>query len=130
MFKGPKRAPAPLPAAKIVGLTGRPAQTRPHMITASPAARITPDAPAADWRQLWREAVTDAGELLDLLGLQHLTSQLPPADAGFQLRVPRGFVARMRHGDPRDPLLLQVLPQLAELEEVPGFVTDTVGLRA
>ncbi|KZC33968.1 UNVERIFIED_ORG: EF-P beta-lysylation protein EpmB, partial [Rhodanobacter sp. FW104-R5] len=97
------------------------------MITASPAARITPDAPAADWRQLWREAVTDAGELLDLLGLQHLADQLPPADAGFQLRVPRGFVARMRHGDPRDPLLLQVLPQLAELDEVPGFVVDAVG---
>ncbi|AGG88343.1 EF-P beta-lysylation protein EpmB [Rhodanobacter denitrificans] len=97
------------------------------MITASPAARITPDAPAADWRQLWREAVTDAGELLDLLGLQQLVDQLPPADAGFQLRVPRGFVARMRHGDPRDPLLLQVLPQLAELGEVPGFVVDAVG---
>jgi EF-P beta-lysylation protein EpmB len=97
------------------------------MITASPAARITPDAPATDWRQLWREAVTDAGELLQLVGLQHLADQLPPADAGFQLRVPRGFVARMRHGDPRDPLLLQVLPQLAELDEVPGFVVDAVG---
>lgn len=97
------------------------------MITASPAARITPDAPAADWRQLWREAVTDAGELLELVGLQHLATALPPADAGFQLRVPRGFVARMRRGDPRDPLLLQVLPQLVELDEVPGFVTDAVG---
>ncbi|RCS31051.1 EF-P beta-lysylation protein EpmB [Rhodanobacter denitrificans] len=99
------------------------------MITASPGARITPDATAAgaDWRQLWRDAVTDAGELLALLGLSHLAGQLPPADAGFPLRVPRGFVARMRQGDPRDPLLLQVLPQLAELDEVPGFVTDAVG---
>ncbi|KZC16419.1 EF-P beta-lysylation protein EpmB [Rhodanobacter sp. FW510-R12] len=99
------------------------------MITASPGARITPDAAAAgaDWRQLWRDAVTDAGELLALLGLSHLAGQLPPADAGFQLRVPRGFVARMRQGDPRDPLLLQVLPQLDELDEVPGFVADAVG---
>ncbi|MBA2079026.1 EF-P beta-lysylation protein EpmB [Rhodanobacter sp. PCA2] len=99
------------------------------MITASPGARITPapGAPAGDWRQLWREAITDGAELLALLGLPELAAQLPPADAGFALRVPRGFAARMRHGDPRDPLLLQVLPQLAELDQVPGFVADAVG---
>ena len=39
------------------------------MIPASPGARITlPDA-GSDWRQSWRDAVTDAGELLALLGL-------------------------------------------------------------
>jgi EF-P beta-lysylation protein EpmB len=99
------------------------------MITASPGARLTrPETGTMpDWRQLWRDAVTDAGELLALLGLESLAERLPPADAGFALRVPRGFVARMRHGDARDPLLLQVLPQLAELDEVPGFVTDAVG---
>jgi L-lysine 2,3-aminomutase len=99
------------------------------MITASPGARLTrPETGTMpDWRQLWRDSVTDAGELLALLGLESLAERLPPADAGFALRVPRGFVARMRHGDARDPLLLQVLPQLAELDEVPGFVTDAVG---
>jgi len=81
----------------------------------------------ADWRQLWREAVTDAHELLALLELEHLADELPAADAGFRLRVPRGFVARMRRGDRHDPLLLQVLPQLAELEAVAGFVDDAVG---
>ncbi|HEX7112477.1 MAG TPA: EF-P beta-lysylation protein EpmB [Mizugakiibacter sp.] len=95
------------------------------MITASPAP--AQPAPLADWRQLWREAVTDARELLALLGLEALASRLPPDDAGFALRVPRGFVARMRPGDPRDPLLLQVLPQLAELDSAPGFVRDAVG---
>ena len=102
---------------------------RPHMITASSSARLTPVATstAADWRQLWRDAVTDAGELLALLGLSHLAVNLPTADAGFAMRVPRGFVARMRHGDARDPLLLQVLPQLAERDQVPGFVHDAVG---
>ena len=39
----------------------------------------------------------------------------------------RGFVARMRHGDASDPLLLQALPQLAELDVVPGFQADAVG---
>lgn len=80
-----------------------------------------------DWRQLWREAVTEPAELLSLLGLEALASRLPADDAGFALRVPRGFIARMRHGDPADPLLLQVLPQLAERDEVPGFNIDAVG---
>ena len=96
------------------------------MITATSGARITP-AQQADWRQHWREAVTEPGELLALLGLEHLIQQLPEADAGFALRVPRGFIHRMRHGDPTDPLLLQVLPQLAELDQTPGFTIDAVG---
>lgn len=95
------------------------------MITASPAERLSP--PAPDWRELWRDAITDTVELLQVVGLPQLAGQLPPADAGFALRVPRGFAARMRPGDPRDPLLLQVLPQLAELDQVPGFVADAVG---
>jgi len=82
----------------------------------------------ARWQQLWRDAVTDPHELLRLLGLEHLSSELlAPADTGFALRVPRGFVARMRHGDRHDPLLLQVLPGAAELDDVPGFGIDAVG---
>ncbi|WP_233841395.1 EF-P beta-lysylation protein EpmB [Dyella sp. 2HG41-7] len=96
------------------------------MITGSPGARITSPA-HADWRQLWRDAVTDGRELLDLLGLNHLADRLPAEDAGFALRVPKGFVARMQPGNARDPLLLQVLPQLAELDEVAGFAKDAVG---
>lgn len=96
------------------------------MITVSPGARITSPAPA-DWRQLWRDAITDSRELLAQLDLGHLADHLPAGDAGFALRVPRGFVARMRRGDARDPLLLQALPQLAELDQVPGFATDAVG---
>jgi len=95
------------------------------MITASQAARLSP--PGSDWRALWREAVTDAGELLALVGLEHLAGSLPADDAGFSVRVPRGFAARMRQGDPLDPLLLQVLPQQAETREVAGFSTDAVG---
>jgi EF-P beta-lysylation protein EpmB len=65
--------------------------------------------------------------LLSLVGLEHLAETLPAGDAGFSVRVPRGFVARMRQGDAHDPLLLQVLPQLAETAQVPGFSTDAVG---
>src|SRR5690606_38960207 len=49
------------------------------------------------------------------------------ATGQFPLRVPRGFVARMRHGDPHDPLLRQVLPLDDELRAVPGFSLDAVG---
>jgi EF-P beta-lysylation protein EpmB len=80
------------------------------------------------WQQLWREAINDPHELLRLLDLSaHATDLLPTADTGFALRVPRGFVARMRRGDPADPLLRQVLPLAAELGEVPGFTRDAVG---
>ena len=40
--------------------------------------------------------------------------------------VPRGFAALMQPGDPRDPLLLQVLPQAAEQLSVEGFRADPV----
>jgi len=93
------------------------------MITAS-----THRAQPRRWQELWREAVTDPRELLAALDLQaHASSLLPQSDSGFPLRVPRGFIARMRRGDPRDPLLLQVLPQARELVEVPGFTRDAVG---
>ena len=80
------------------------------------------------WQQLWRDAVRDPRELLRLVGLHDLGATLSDAAAAqFPLRVPRGFVARMRRGDPRDPLLRQVLPILDEERIVPGFDLDAVG---
>ncbi|MEO5623586.1 MAG: EF-P beta-lysylation protein EpmB [Dokdonella sp.] len=80
------------------------------------------------WQQLWRDAVTDPLELLRLLDLSAMAADLLPAtDSGFSLRVPRGFIARMRRGDPADPLLRQVLPHAAELDDVAGFSADAVG---
>src|SRR5690554_574487 len=80
------------------------------------------------WQQAWREAVRDPRELLALLGLEHAAAGVSDAAAAqFPLRVPRGFAARMRHGDPDDPLLRQVLPLDEEMRPVPGFDTDAVG---
>lgn len=80
------------------------------------------------WQQAWREAVRDPRELLALLGLQDLALGVSAeAAAQFPLRVPRSFVARMRHGDPLDPLLRQVLPLDAEMRPAPGFELDAVG---
>jgi L-lysine 2,3-aminomutase len=91
-----------------------------------PAAPI-PMQPSG-WQQAFREAVRDPRELLALLGL---SGRVPLPDAAvaaqFPLRVPRGFVARMRLGDPHDPLLRQVLPLDEELRPMPGFSLDAVG---
>jgi len=67
-------------------------------------------------------------ELLRLLGLTAADCGLSAeAMADFPLRVPRAFVDRMRPGDPRDPLLLQVLPVAAETRPADGFGIDPVG---
>ena len=101
------------------------------MITAAPV--LTPEKailplPADRWQAHWRQAIRDPGELLAMLGLEGETLGVSAeALAQFALRVPRGFVARMRHGDPTDPLLRQVLPVDEELRIVPGFSFDAVG---
>lgn len=83
---------------------------------------------SAPWQALWREAIRDPRELLRLLDLPSQATRISDiAAAQFPLRVPRGFVNRMRRGDPDDPLLRQVLPVLDEDLMVPGFVLDAVG---
>ncbi|MBI2382971.1 MAG: EF-P beta-lysylation protein EpmB [Gammaproteobacteria bacterium] len=80
------------------------------------------------WQRELSRAITRPAELLDCLGLDPaLPSLNPAAQRDFPLRVPRGFAARMRKGDPQDPLFLQVWPQAEEGREVPGFGRDAVG---
>src|SRR6185312_14486110 len=80
------------------------------------------------WQQELAEAITSPEELAGILGLNpaHLGAATE-AGRHFPLRVPRSFVARMRHGDPSDPLLRQVLPVAAELADVAHFIADPVG---
>jgi EF-P beta-lysylation protein EpmB len=77
------------------------------------------------------EAITKPEELLTALGLDpELLGPARAAAAAFGLRVPRSYFARMRRGDPDDPLLRQVLPLAEELRPAPGFVSDPVGEHA
>ena len=82
------------------------------------------------WQQELAEAITTPGELAAALGLARETLQgAQAADHRFHVRIPRSFVARMRTGDPHDPLLRQVLPTAEELADEPAYVDDPVGER-
>ncbi|HTY50159.1 MAG TPA: EF-P beta-lysylation protein EpmB [Steroidobacteraceae bacterium] len=92
------------------------------MIPASTPARH-PGRPS--WQRELAGALTDPAELVRVLGLDPaLVPAALAAAGGFRLRVPLSYVRRMRHGDPGDPLLRQVLPLGAELSSPPGFVAD------
>ncbi|ACL72317.1 EF-P beta-lysylation protein EpmB [Thioalkalivibrio sulfidiphilus] len=105
------------------------------MITRTLPARQVPPQPepsnpgrARPWQRLQAAAITDPEVLIRRLGLD--PALLPAARRAaelFRLRVPDGYLARMRPGDPNDPLLRQVLPLDAEYRDVPGFVEDPVG---
>ncbi|WKV49470.1 MULTISPECIES: EF-P beta-lysylation protein EpmB [Dickeya] len=79
-----------------------------------------------DWLQQLTDVITDPDELLRLLALDNHPQLTAGRDARklFPLRVPRAFAARMRPGDARDPLLLQVLTAQDEFITTPGFSHD------
>jgi len=81
--------------------------------------------PTPAWQQRLADVITNPQELLAQLNLQADQVGLQaPGSLDFPLRVPREFVARMRVGDPQDPLLLQVLPTQQELLAMPGYSQD------
>ncbi|ABM62744.1 EF-P beta-lysylation protein EpmB [Halorhodospira halophila] len=80
---------------------------------------------AERWRQELIGAIRQPEELLRRLDLPE--SLLAPAEQAartFPMRVPVPYLARIRPGDPNDPLLRQVLPIGAELETHPGYTAD------
>src|SRR5690625_666153 len=85
---------------------------------------------ASTWQgSRWQDALTNLirshAELIKRLELD--PALVPPAlDAAetFSLRVPRPYAARIRKGDPNDPLLRQVLPLGDELIAAPGYSSD------
>lgn len=81
-----------------------------------------------DWKSAQATAVSDPAQLLEMLGLDdRLLPAARTAAKAFALRVPLGYVRRMKAGDDADPLLRQVLPLDAELHDTAGFGTDPVG---
>ena len=82
----------------------------------------------AGWQIELARAISRPEELLRCLELPpDVFGQSGISRTGFPLRVPRGFVARMRKGDPEDPLLRQVFPLLSEATTAKDFSLDPVG---
>ena len=68
-----------------------------------------------DWRTALNEAIRNPTELCRILGLDPaLGAEAQAASDDRPLLVTRPYLARIRRGDPTDPLLLQVLPQAVE----------------
>ncbi len=86
---------------------------------------------AIAWQRELAESITTPEELFASLGLDVAGLDAARAAARtFGLRVTRSYVARMRRGDPSDPLLRQVLPVADELREVPVYEPDPLHERA
>ena len=75
--------------------------------------------------QPWQKALIESSISLDdlLVKLQLSPKQLslPTEKIPFKLRVTQSFIDRMQPGNPKDPLLLQILPQHQEQLDVPGY---------
>ena len=69
----------------------------------------------------------DDSEVRRLLVSAGIEAADPDTLRRFPVLVPENFLARMKPGDPFDPLLRQVLPQAIESDVVDGFVADAVG---
>jgi len=84
--------------------------------------------PTSKWQQEYKESITNIDQLYTILGLD--IEQLPKsasAQKQFPLRVPQSFVNRMQRANPKDPLLLQILPSPTENNPTEGYLKDPVG---
>ncbi len=91
------------------------------------STRDVPTPVSDDWQSVLCGAVRCRIELCRLLDLDVSSVGSEAAAETFPLQVPRPYLARIRPGDPQDPLLLQVLPQAAETDDVSGYGPDPLG---
>ena len=119
--------------------------TDPDLVRA--ALALTP----VPWQEAMRRAIRSTAELRRRLGLGPETDDSDGADSGgadsggddsasgllgreiaraerdFSTFVPLEYLSRIRPGDPRDPLLAQVMATPVETIPVEGFTADPVG---
>ncbi len=87
-----------------------------------------PSSISESWKKILASAVRDPKELLHLLELP--PSLLPEAQRAcelFPLVVPQPYLSRIEIGNPKDPLLLQVLPLGLEEHSPDGYTADPLG---
>ncbi|MCO8120965.1 EF-P beta-lysylation protein EpmB [Stieleria sp. TO1_6] len=90
-----------------------------------PRPPLADEFPVVDWQRAMKRAIRSQSELRRRLGLGADVA----ADAGehFPTFVPLELLARIKPGDPNDPILRQVLTTADESIDQPGFVADPVG---
>lgn len=88
--------------------------------------QIKPVQNTESWILELAQAVTSLKDLYALLDLYPDPSvgNAEGSRLAFPLRVPRPFITRIEKGNWQDPLLLQILPDAAEMKIVPNFVND------
>lgn len=114
-----------MPAQATCVVANKPAHAGTMTNLASVVRSPAPAARLPEWQVEAGAARIATGELLARLGLS--AANFPAgvvADPAFPVLVPPHFLAQMRHGDPADPLLLQVLARGQEEEAQPGRLTD------
>ena len=84
------------------------------------------------WQRQLAEAIRSPSELLAALKINSADAadvchNESTSGRSFPTLVPLSFLQRMEPGNPRDPLLLQVLATASEDQTVAGFIADPVG---
>ena len=81
---------------------------------------------APTWQQAMKRAIRSGQKLCERLGISSELSALK-AEQDFSVFAPLEYVARMKFGEPQDPLLLQVLASPAEMLGSDRALRDPVG---
>lgn len=93
-------------------------------------ARTAPSVHTTSWQQLLRDAIRTPDALFKALGLEgHPLPEQLSAHQEFPVVVPAPYLSRIEKGNPKDPLLLQVLPVSAEMQLTAGYIQDPLSER-
>lgn len=90
--------------------------------------RSTPRLETPHWQKVLSRAINDPKTLIKALNLSE--KLIPAAEKAaklFPLKVTEHYLQQIEPGNINDPLLQQVLPLGAELEDIAGYSSDPVG---
>ncbi len=79
-----------------------------------------------NWKTLVSESFRELDELLEFCEIEPSQTGIENSPE-FLLRVTRYFASLIEKGNAQDPLLLQVLPDVQELQIIDGYSKDAVG---
>jgi EF-P beta-lysylation protein EpmB len=79
----------------------------------------------SDWKTLLSQSNISLKQLCKRLNIDY-DAMAEAADKDFPLRIPEPYLQKIEVGNPRDPLLLQVLPRAQEIDLTPGYTIDAL----